>query len=68
MRVHSIVFVEARAAIAMAGGENARSRHGVLPGLTNEWNAAGASRRPMREWRLSEALLDSAAGAVILFT
>jgi hypothetical protein len=31
MRVHSI-FVEAREAIADAGGENARSRHGPLLG------------------------------------
>jgi hypothetical protein len=32
MRVHSILSMEAREAIAEAGGENARSRHGPLPG------------------------------------
>jgi hypothetical protein len=30
MRVHSILSMEAREAIAEAGGENARSRHGSL--------------------------------------
>jgi len=33
MRVHSIVSVEAREALAEAGGENARSRHGSPPWL-----------------------------------
>src|SRR5215831_12909965 len=42
MRVHSILFVEARKAVAMAGGVTVRSRHGVLLRLTNGWNA----RRP----------------------
>src|SRR5262249_15473987 len=46
MRVHSILFVAARKAVAMAGGVTVRSRHGVLPWLTNGWNAAGAVCRP----------------------
>jgi len=45
MRVHSILFVEARKALATAGGVTIRSRHGVLPRPTNEWNARGAAHR-----------------------
>src|SRR5262245_15658309 len=54
MRVHSILFVAAREAVAMAGGVTARSRHGDLPWPTNGWNAEGRGRGgPMRErWLL----------------
>src|SRR6516225_8959481 len=49
MRVHSILFVAARKAVAMAGGVTVRSRHGVLPWLTNGWNAGARLAGPMRE-------------------
>ena len=53
MRVHSIEFVEACEAVAMAGGETVRSRDAVLPWLTNGWNAGARLAGPMRKcWSL----------------